>query len=151
MNPVRRQRLLIVVGIVALAAIAAGLLVYALRANMNLFYTPQQIAAGDAPLGQTLRAGGVVRRGTLHRAADSLQVTFTVTDFSNDLVVNYTGILPDLFREGQGVVVTGTLTDAGHLHATQVLAKHDEKYTPPEVNDALKQGRAAAALRTPSP
>lgn len=144
MRPRQRQRLIVVIGIVALAVIAVGLLVYALRANMNLFYTPEQIVAGEAPSGHTLRAGGVVKPGSVERANDSLQVSFIITDFKADIVVRYNGMLPDLFREGQGVVVTGQLLDQGHLHASQVLAKHDEKYTPPEISTIVSQGAAAA-------
>lgn len=135
MSPRQRQRLMVVLGIVVLAAIAIGLLVYALRANMNLFYTPEQITAGEAPVGgRTLRAGGVVKVGTVQRSNDSLDVSFIVTDFHADITVHYEGILPDLFREGQGVVVTGQLLDRTHFQASQVLAKHDEKYTPPEIS-----------------
>ena len=133
MSPRQRQRLMVVLGIVVLAAIAIGLLVYALRANMNLFYTPEQITAGEAPVGRTLRAGGVVKVGTVQRSNDSLDVSFIVTDFNADITVHFEGMLPDLFREGQGVVVTGQLLDRTHFQASQVLAKHDEKYTPPEI------------------
>ncbi|BBG30530.1 cytochrome c maturation protein CcmE [Zymobacter palmae] len=143
MRPRQRQRLIVVVGIVALAAVAVGLLVYALRANMNLFYTPEQIVAGEAPSGHALRAGGVVKVGSVQRAADSLQVSFVITDFKAEIDVRYDGMLPDLFREGQGVVVTGQLLDKGHLQASQVLAKHDEKYTPPEISTIVTQGTVA--------
>lgn len=134
----RKRRLTIVIGLVALVAIAIGLTLYALRANINLFFTPSQIAAGEAPQGRTMRIGGVVRKDSVDRSSDSLQVTFVVTDFAQDVEVSYDDILPDLFREGQGVVVVGQLDAGGEFIAQQVLAKHDETYMPPEVADALK-------------
>ena len=147
MRPRQRQRLIVVLGIVALAAIAIGLLVYALRANMNLFYTPEQITSGEAPIGHTLRAGGVVKVGTVQRSNDSLAVSFTVTDFKADIAVHYEGMLPDLFREGQGIVVTGQLLDRTHFQASQVLAKHDEKYTPPEISTIVPPQGASTPRR----
>lgn len=149
MNAVRRQRLFFVVLLVALAAVAAGLVLYALRANMNLFYSPSQIRAGEAPVAQTLRAGGMVREHSVQRAPGSLAVTFIVTDFAADLTVHYEGILPDLFREGQGVVVVGRLNEAHQLDAEQVLAKHDENYTPPEVAESLKHAASIDKQATP--
>ena len=143
MNARQRRRLGFVIGGVALAAIAVGLLGYALRTNINFFYTPQQLVSGEAPLGQGLRAGGVVKKGSVQRAVDSLAVDFVVTDFSADVAVHYDGMLPDLFREGQGVVVAGQLVDRTHLNASQVLAKHDEKYTPPEISDVVRKGTVA--------
>ncbi|MBZ9559443.1 MULTISPECIES: cytochrome c maturation protein CcmE [unclassified Modicisalibacter] len=138
MTPKRRQRLLALLSLVVLAALAVGLTGYALRSNINLFFTPSQIADGEAPVGRQIRAGGMVEKGSVVRDADSLDVRFTVTDFDSTLEITYSGILPDLFREGQGVVVVGKLADDGVLHADQVLAKHDEKYMPPEVADALE-------------
>lgn len=134
----RKRRLVIVVGLVALVAVAVGLTLYALRANINLFFTPSQIAAGEAPHDRTMRIGGVVKKGSVERNGDSLQVAFSVTDFASDVRVSYDDILPDLFREGQGVVVIGRLRDDGEFIAQQVLAKHDENYMPPEVAEALK-------------
>jgi len=134
----RKRRLTIVVGLVALVAVAVGLTLYALRANINLFFTPSQIAAGEAPHDRTMRIGGVVKKGSVERNGDSLQVAFSVTDFASDVRVSYDDILPDLFREGQGVVVIGRLRDDGEFIAQQVLAKHDENYMPPEVAEALK-------------
>lgn len=138
MRAKRQRRLIIVVGLVALVAVAVGLTLYALRANINLFFTPSQIAAGEAPHGRTMRLGGVVEKDSVERESDSLEVTFRVTDFAEDVEVRYDDILPDLFREGQGVVVIGQLDDAGEFIAQQVLAKHDETYMPPEVAEALK-------------
>ncbi|WP_416140914.1 cytochrome c maturation protein CcmE [Halomonas sp. HK25] len=138
MTPKRKQKLYVILGLVALAAIAVGLTLYALRANINLFFSPVQIAAGEAPIERQIRAGGMVREGTVVRNPDSLDVEFTVTDYVDDLRVHYSGILPDLFREGQGVVVVGQLQHDGYLKADQVLARHDENYMPPEVAQALE-------------
>lgn len=140
MNAKRRQRLVLICGLLVLAGIAIGLILYALRSNINLFYTPREIASGAAPMGQSLRAGGVVRFNSVKRDPNGVSVSFVVTDFADDVTVHYDGILPDLFREGQGVVVVGKLDDRHDLDATQVLAKHDEKYTPPEVVKALEKG-----------
>ncbi|KAA0015844.1 cytochrome c maturation protein CcmE [Salinicola corii] len=138
MRAKRKRRLIIVIGLVALVAVAVGLTLYALRANINLFFTPSQIAAGEAPHGRTMRIGGVVKKDSVDRNSDSLEVTFVVTDFAKDVEVRYDDILPDLFREGQGVVVIGQLDEDGEFIAQQVLAKHDETYMPPEVAEALK-------------
>lgn len=138
MRAKRKQRLYAILGLVALAAIAVGLTLYALRSNINLFFSPVQIAEGQAPLERSIRAGGMVKAGSVARDPDSLDVAFTVTDYVEDLEVRYSGILPDLFREGQGVVVVGELQPAGWLRADKVLAKHDENYMPPEVAQALE-------------
>ncbi len=139
MHPVRRQRLILVIFIVTLASVTVGLLSYALRENINLFYTPSKIVSGEAPQDTTIRAGGMVVEGSMARAADSLFVSFLVTDGAANLEVHYTGILPDLFAEGEAAVVTGQLNRQGVFEASQVLAKHDENYTPPEVADAMKE------------
>lgn len=138
MNPKRKQKLFVILGLVSLAAIAIGLTLYALRSNINLFFSPIQIAAGEAPIDRQIRAGGLVKEGTVVRNRESLDVEFVVTDFVEDLEVHYSGILPDLFREGQGVVVVGRLTEGGLLKADQVLARHDENYMPTEVAEALE-------------
>ncbi|TFH88419.1 cytochrome c maturation protein CcmE [Billgrantia azerbaijanica] len=138
MTPKRKRKLTIILGLVSLAAIAVGLTLYALRANINLFFSPIEIAAGDAPFERQIRAGGMVKEGTVRRNPDSLDVEFVVTDYVEDLEVRYSGILPDLFREGQGVVVVGELQPSGEFRADQVLARHDENYMPPEVADALE-------------
>src|SRR5690606_1298699 len=109
MHPLRRQRLIIVLLVVVGAAVAVGLASYALRENINLFYPPADIVAGKAPVGKKIRAGGMVVEGSVQRASDSLQVSFEVTDYEARVPVRYTGILPDLFAEGQGVVAAGTL------------------------------------------
>ncbi|MCG7601458.1 cytochrome c maturation protein CcmE [Halomonas sp. McH1-25] len=138
MNPKRKQRLYLILGLVTLAAIAVGLILYSLSSNINLFFSPAQIASGEAPLERQIRAGGMVKAGSVQRDSESLDVSFLVTDYESDLEVRYSGILPDLFREGQGVVVVGELVGDGLLRADQVLAKHDENYMPPEVAEALK-------------
>lgn len=142
MHPVRKQRLLIVLFILVVVSLAAGFLGYALRENINLFYPPAEIVAGKAPLDRQIRAGGMVEQGSVVRSENSLKVRFAVTDYSASVQVEYEGILPDLFAEGEGVVVSGTLGSDGVFQATQVLAKHDENYMPPEVSDALKQSEA---------
>ncbi|AKH69984.1 cytochrome c-type biogenesis protein CcmE [Spongiibacter sp. IMCC21906] len=147
MHPVRKQRLMIVIFILLLVAVAAAFLGYALRENINLFYPPADIVAGKAPLDKKIRAGGMVQEGSIKRSEDSLKVQFVVTDFSAVVPVEYEGILPDLFAEGEGVVVSGNLGSDGVFYATQVLAKHDENYMPPEVSDALKKTEARAAAQ----
>lgn len=137
MHPIRKQRLIIVLLIVIGSGLAVALATYALRSNINLFYPPADIAAGKAPVGKQIRAGGMVLEGSVKRDAKSLRVDFVVTDHAANVAVSYVGILPDLFDEGQGVVVSGTLADDGVFHATEVLAKHDENYMPPEVQSAL--------------
>ncbi len=142
MHPVRKQRLIIVLCVVLFSSAAVGLMAYALRGNINLFFPPAEVAAGKAPLGQPIRVGGMVVEGSVQRSEDSLQVRFEVTDYQASVTVVYEGILPDLFDEGQGAVAAGVLDDSGVLQATEVLAKHDENYMPPEVAEALEQSKA---------
>jgi cytochrome c-type biogenesis protein CcmE len=137
MNPARKRKLLILLSAFAVLSVAAGLVLYALRQNISLFYTPTQIAEGEAPLAHDIRVGGMVDKGSLIRAKKGLAVEFKITDFNQKVIVIHTGILPDLFREGQGVVVEGRLIDNQHFQATRVLAKHDANYMPPEVKAAL--------------
>jgi cytochrome c-type biogenesis protein CcmE len=139
MHPVRKQRLILVLFIVVFSSAAIGLVTYALRGNINLFFPPAEVAAGKAPVGQPLRVGGMVAEGSVRRSDDSLEVRFDITDFQATVPVVYEGILPDLFDEGQGAVASGVLDDAGVLRATEVLAKHDENYMPPEVAEALEK------------
>jgi cytochrome c-type biogenesis protein CcmE len=120
-------------------AATVGLGLTALQQNINLFYTPTQIANGEAPQGARIRAGGLVKEGSLTRSEDSLTVDFVVTDGDADTGIQYRGILPDLFREGQGIVALGRLNENGVLIADEVLAKHDENYMPPEVSSALEK------------
>lgn len=125
---------LIVVG----CTIATGLALLALRENINLFFSPSQIVDGTAPSNTTIRLGGMVVSGSIQRG-ENLGVTFVLTDLAEQVTVAYEGILPDLFREGQGIVTQGKLDSSGRFFAEQVLAKHDETYMPPEVNDALRK------------
>ena len=139
MHPVRKQRLILVLFVVLFSSAAIGLVVYALRGNINLFFPPAEVAAGKAPVGQPIRVGGMVVDGSVQRSSDSLAVRFEITDFEASVPVIYEGILPDLFDEGQGAVASGVLDESGVLQATEVLAKHDENYMPPEVADALEK------------
>ena len=139
MHPVRKQRLYLVLFIVIFSSAAIGLVAYALRGNINLFFPPAEVAAGKAPVGQPIRVGGMVVEGSVKRADDSLAVHFEITDFEASVPVVYEGILPDLFDEGQGAVASGELGQDGVLRATEVLAKHDKNYMPPEVADALEK------------
>ncbi|MDX1818391.1 MAG: cytochrome c maturation protein CcmE [Marinobacter sp.] len=139
MHPIRKKRLTIVLFLLAGIGVAVGLTTYALRQNINLFYDPSQIAAGEAPHDVRIRAGGMVEKGSVVRDPESLKVRFRVTDFQSSVPVEYTGILPDLFAEGQGVVAMGKLDAGGNFVADQVLAKHDENYMPPEVAESLKK------------
>lgn len=138
MHPQRKQRLQIIVFMLLAVAIAVGLILYALRQNINLFYPPSEIAAGKVEAGQQIRAGGMVREDSVKRERDGLKLSFVVTDYEADLTVIYEGILPDMFAEGQGVVVQGKLNDQRQLIASEVLAKHDENYMPPEIAESLK-------------
>ena len=139
MHPVRKQRLYLVLFIVVFSSAAIGLVAYAMRGNINLFYPPAEVAQGNAPVGQAIRVGGMVAEGSVQRADDSLEVRFMLTDFEASVPVVYEGILPDLFDEGQGAVASGKLGEDGVLVASEVLAKHDENYMPPEVLEALEQ------------
>ncbi|MGG5872765.1 cytochrome c maturation protein CcmE [Pseudomonas peli] len=157
MNPVRKKRLYIVLAIIAGVGIAVALALSALQQNINLFYTPTQIANGEAPQDTRIRAGGLVEEGSVKRSSDSLETDFVVTDGAKNVTIRFTGILPDLFREGQGIVAMGKLDANGVLIADEVLAKHDENYMPPEVMQALEQSGmqqkhdAAKAAKQASP
>ncbi|MFO9236554.1 cytochrome c maturation protein CcmE [Legionella pneumophila serogroup 1] len=137
MTPVRRRKLFILLFALSVLSAAAALVLYALRQNISLFYTPTQIVAGEAPAKHHIRVGGMVEANSIVRAKKGLDVQFKITDFENTIVVTYSGILPDLFRVGQGIVAEGEVTDNHHFHATQVLAKHDANYMPPQVKSAL--------------
>lgn len=145
MHPLRRQRLIIVLLVVLGAGSAIGLAAFALRKNIDLFHPPAELVDGRAPVGKNIRAGGMVVKGSLKRSTDSLRVTFDITDFKATVPVVYTGILPDLFAEGQGVVARGVLDEHGVFQATEVLAKHDENYMPPEVKDMVPPPEHASA------
>jgi len=136
MHPIRRRRLIAVSFLLAGSGATAALVGVALKENINLYYPPAKIVSGGAPVGARIRAGGMVANGSVRHAADSLAVSFTLTDLKGaDFTVQYEGMLPDLFREGQGVLVTGKLRGDGVFVAEEVLAKHDEKYMPPELKD----------------
>ena len=143
MHPLRKQRLYGVSLIVLLSSAAIGLVAFALRDNINLFYPPSEVAAGNAPADRNIRLGGMVVEGSIERSETSLATQFLVTDYEASVSVRYTGILPDLFAEGQGVVAEGRLNASRELIATQILAKHDENYVPPEVAAAL-EGKSSA-------
>lgn len=141
MNPARKRKMLMLLMMIGVIGIAAGLILYALRQNISLFYTPSQIAMGEAPVHHFIRAGGVVVPGSILRGAHDLSIRFKITDYKHTVDVVYQGILPDLFREGQGIVAQGQLIDNKQFQAKEVLAKHDEKYMPPEVSAALNKAK----------
>ncbi len=138
MNHKRKQRLFIILGVLSAVALATGLMMFALSENINLFYTPTQIAEGEAPLNRRIRVGGLVVDGSVIRG-EGLEVAFDLTDKAKVIQVKYKGILPDLFREGQGIIAMGKLVDGNWVEADEVLAKHDENYVPPEVQEALEK------------
>ena len=151
----RHKRLAIVAGGVAVLGIATALVLSAFNRNLVFFYSPSQVAAKEAPLDRAFRVGGLVAPGSVKRLPDSVSVEFVVTDTAKSLPVVYHGILPDLFREGKGVVTQGRLGPDGVFVASEVLAKHDENYMPPEAADALKQahqsgGQGAQTLVVPA-
>jgi len=144
MKPHRRKRLGIILFIATGLSVAIGLTLYALSQNIDLFYTPTQVAQGEVASGQRIRIGGMVREGSVVSADDSLAVEFVATDYVYDVPIFHEGILPDLFREGQGIVVEGSLDTAGVFQASRVLAKHDENYMSPEVKAALDAAGASS-------
>jgi cytochrome c-type biogenesis protein CcmE len=131
------KRLTLIAGAMAVLGLAAGLMLFALRDNIVFFYTPSELAKKQVAAGARLRIGGLVKEGSVVR--NGRDVSFTITDKTSDLAVSYTGLLPDLFREGQGVVADGVLQPGGGFRAESVLAKHDERYMPRDVADALKK------------
>jgi len=135
----RHKRAALIVGALVTLGIAAALILNAFQSNLVFFFTPSQIAAGEAPKARTFRVGGMVKAGTVHR--NNLTVDFVVTDTVKEIPVSYTGILPDLFREGKGVVAQGKLGADGRFVASEVLAKHDENYMPPEAQHAVDQAQ----------
>ena len=138
MRPKRKQRLYFVVLIVLGIGIAAALALTAFRENLLYFYSPSQVQAGEAPVGHKFRLGGLVVNGSVEREKDNLTIRFVLTDLKATIPVTYSGILPDLFSEGRGIVTHGKLDESGLFVAEEVLAKHDENYMPPEVADSLK-------------
>lgn len=139
MNKFQQKRLYLVTALVLGIAIAATFIFYALKQNMNVFLTPKQIASANLPAHYHFRLGGMVKNHTVVRDKNSLNVTFVVTDLKQDLTVQYVGVLPDLFREGKGVIAEGNINDQGVFVATQILAKHDENYMPKNVYQSIRE------------
>lgn len=144
MKPRQKRFMFIAVGIAAVS-LAVGLVLYALRGNVNLYFTPTQVSNNEVPQGRSFRIGGLVEEGSVKRDKDGLTTSFVITDTHKKIPVTYKGILPDLFKEGKGVVAQGKVESDGVMHAEEVLAKHDENYMPPEAADALKKADAANA------
>jgi cytochrome c-type biogenesis protein CcmE len=140
----RHKRLIAIVAGVALLGVAAGLVLNALQSNVAFFFSPSQVAAGEAPRDRAFRIGGMVQAGSVKRGKENLDVSFVVTDTAHNIPVTYKGLLPDLFREGKGVVAQGSLGADGVFRASEVLAKHDENYMPPEAAHALEQAQKAS-------
>ncbi len=145
MNPRRKKRLGLALALLLGVGTSVGLIIYALNQNMDLFYTPSEIVNGKEDgskpvVGQRLRIGGMVVKDSVFRDPESLKVTFRVADIGPAVTVEFEGILPDLFREGQGIVAQGELINATTVRATEVLAKHDEEYMPPEIAEAMNKG-----------
>ena len=138
MTPTRKRRLIAVLLILAGVGIASTIAFYSLQQNLLYFQSPSELALQPIPPGRQFRLGGLVKPGTVARQGEGLATQFVVTDGPKDVTVEYVGILPDLFREGQGVIARGSLDESGLFAATEVLAKHDENYMPPEVADALE-------------
>ena len=145
MKPRHKRAAIIAGGLVALS-IAAYFVLNAFNSNLVFFFSPSQVAAGEAPKNRTFRIGGLVKEGTVKR--DNLTVNFVVTDRSKEMAVSFTGILPDLFKEGKGVVAQGKLGDDGRFTATEVLAKHDENYMPPEAQQALDKAQMEKTIKS---
>jgi len=154
-RPARKKRLYLILLIVAGVGVAAALALNAFNQNLMFFYSPSEVSAGKAPPDHPFRLGGLVTKGSVTRLTNGLTTRFDVTDMDKTVSIEYTGILPDLFREGQGIVAHGKLRDDGVFVADEVLAKHDEKYMPPEVAASLKEahdkGVAAAAAKEVKP
>ena len=143
MTPARKKRLLLIALMLAGIGVGVGFALKALNQNIMFFFSPSDIVAGKAPQNKDFRVGGVVVEGTVKRPGDGLTVQFDLTDNAETVTVKYTGILPDLFREGQGIIANGQLNGEGDFVANEVLAKHDENYMPPEVMEAMKKSGQA--------
>lgn len=139
----RHRKLALIVLVVAALGVAVALVLNAFNSNLVFFFSPTQVANGEAPTSRAFRIGGLVEEGSIRREADGLTTRFVVTDTAKSMPVTYTGILPDLFKEGKGVVAEGSLGSDGLFAATQVLAKHDENYMPPEAASAIEQAQKA--------
>jgi cytochrome c-type biogenesis protein CcmE len=150
MTPRRKKAMYIIIGALTCLGLAVGLVLYALKDNVSLYFTPTQVFNKEAPQGRSFRIGGLVEAGSLKREGDGLTVHFNVTDTVKIMPVIYRGILPDLFKEGKGVVAQGKLESDNLFHAEEVLAKHDENYMPPEAKDALDKAAKAKAGAAPA-
>jgi cytochrome c-type biogenesis protein CcmE len=140
----RHKRIALIIGGLAVLGLVAALVLNAFQSNLVFFFSPTQVAAGEAPQGKPFRIGGMVKEGSLSREADGVTLRFAITDTEKDLFVTYKGILPDLFKEGKGAVAQGKLGENGVFAATEVLAKHDENYMPPEAAQAVGDAHARA-------
>jgi cytochrome c-type biogenesis protein CcmE len=145
----RRKRFALILGGLMVLAAAAAFVLNAFQSNLVFFFTPSQVLKGEAPVNKTFRIGGMVKTGSLQR--DGTEVRFVVTDTAQDITVRYTGLLPDLFKEGKGVVAQGKINEQGVMMAAEVLAKHDENYMPPEAQHALDQATKARAAQSAQP
>ncbi len=145
MTPKRKKRLTLIVLMIAGVGVAVAFALKAFNENLMFFFSPAEVAAGKAPDNAPFRLGGMVVDGSVNRPGDGIVVQFELTDYDKSVKVNYEGILPDLFREGQGIVAMGRLNEAGVFVADEVLAKHDENYMPPEVAAAVKTAQAKSA------
>ena len=140
----RHKRISLIVGGLAILGLVVTLVLNAFQSNLVFFFSPTQVAAGEAPKGKSFRIGGMVKEGTIKREADGVTLRFVMTDTEKDMVVAYKGILPDLFKEGKGAVAQGKIGEDGVFAATEVLAKHDENYMPPEAAQAVGDAHARA-------
>ena len=145
----RHRRFLMIAGALVVLSLTAAFVLNAFQSNLVFFFTPTQVAQGEAPMGRVFRVGGMVKEGSVKR--DQVTVEFVVTDTARDIPVRYTGLLPDLFKEGKGVVAQGKLDEQGLFVASEVLAKHDENYMPPEAQHALDKATAAKAAQSVKP
>jgi len=149
MTPKRKQRLIFVMVLIVGFGAAISLSLFAFQKNLLYFYSPSQIASGEVETGQMFRLGGLVVEGSVERESDGITTQFDLTDTAGSITVSYTGLLPDLFREGQGIVAQGKINQQGIFVAQEVLAKHDENYMPPEVAEALKEAGAKHPVSIP--
>ena len=145
MNPTRKKRLYLIIAMVVGVALAVGFALNAFNQNMMFYFTPTEVAQGKAPVNQPFRLGGMVVNGSVKKQAESTTTWFDLTDNQSIVTVEYSGILPDLFREGQGIISMGRLNSSGKFIADEVLAKHDENYMPPEVAESMKAKQAQPA------
>ena len=149
MKPARKKRLFFIVFLVAGVTLAAGFAMYAFNQNLMFYFSPTDVKQGKAPVDKLFRMGGMVVEGTFVKEQKSLKVNFDLTDYKKTVTVQYEGILPDLFREGQGIISRGKLNADGVFIAEEVLAKHDENYMPPEVAESLKKAKDNASSKSP--